>query len=131
MSEALDTSVVVRLLTNRPSAQADAALQYVNSLQSPAAVSDLVVGEAYYALRHHYDVPHADALEALHTLLRDPRIYASGLAPQVLAQMQNSTKPGLIDRMICADYDQDGFATVTFDRDLSRLPTARLLPHHR
>ncbi len=128
MNAALDTSVVLRLLTGEPAEQAAAALSYVSALQSPAVVSDLVLSESYFALRHHYRVPHADALHALHALLRDPRINASGVAPQVLAQMQAATKPGLIDRLICADYDKDGLEVLTFDRDFSRLPTARLLP---
>jgi len=131
MSVGLDTSVVLRLLTGAPALQSQLAQSYIEGASSPVVVSDLAVSEAYFALRHHYAVPHAKAVAALLALLNDSRIQGSGNARQVLTQMKSSTKPGLIDRLICADYARDDLETLTFDRDFAALPTARLLAPNR
>lgn len=131
MSAGLDTSVALRLLTNVPAEQAEAARDFVASSPSPVAISDLVVAETYFALRHHYDVPPAEALRALFALLSDPRVRGTGVARAVLAdtaaQSSARSNPGLIDRLIHADYDREGLPVLTFDRPLARLPGAELL----
>jgi predicted nucleic acid-binding protein len=56
----LDTSVVMRILTGEPEAQAKAAQEFVRTviLQGRRlVVSDLVVSEASFALVTHYGVP--------------------------------------------------------------------------
>lgn len=131
MSVSLDTSVVLRLLTGEPAEQAEAATRFMAELESPALVSDLVISELYFTLRHHYSVPHTAAVKALLSFVRDSRVRNTGVAAQVLAHMGSASRPGLIDRLIHADYDRDGFETITFDRDFSRLPNTRLLSHHR
>jgi len=76
-------------------------------------VSDLVVAEAYHALRHHYGVPDSEALGRLRDLavsgvvLLDP--------PAALDALQEATK-GLVDRLILARYRALGAITLTFDR---------------
>jgi predicted nucleic-acid-binding protein len=123
----LDTSVVVRLLVGEPAAQAEAA-QHFLATDGPAAVSDLVVGEAYFALRHHYRVPHGRALGALKGLLGDPRVHPTGVARSVLAAMPSAeAAPGLMDRLIHGDYRRDGADLVTFDQHAARMAGARLL----
>jgi predicted nucleic acid-binding protein len=123
----LDTSVVVRLLVGEPVAQAEAAHRFLTSGDS-AAVSDLVVGETYFALRHHYRVPHGKALGALEGLLGDPRVRPTGVARAVLAAMPGAeAAPGLMDRLIHGDYRRDGADVVTFDQHGARLAGARLL----
>ena len=62
MSAGLDTSVTLRLLTGVPTEQATAAREFVAASPSPVVISDLVIAETYFALRHHYEVPHADAV---------------------------------------------------------------------
>jgi predicted nucleic acid-binding protein len=95
----LDTSVVVRLLVGEPAAQAEAARRMLDTAPS-TGVSDLVVGEAYFALRHHYRVPHAETVRALRALLADARVEATGVAREVLAAAPESdTAPGLMDRL--------------------------------
>ncbi len=131
MSVGLDTSVVLRLLTGVPIAEAQLAQSFVESASSPVVVSDLVVSEAYFALRHHYAVPHAKASGALLALLNDSRTHASGTARRVLADMKSAARPGLVDRLICADYARDELETLTLDRDFASLATARLLAANR
>ncbi|HEY5441835.1 MAG TPA: PIN domain-containing protein [Gemmatimonadaceae bacterium] len=132
MSVGLDTSVVLRLLTGTPPHQAETARGLLASAQEPVTLSDLVVGETYFALRHHYAVPHADAVRPLTALLSDPRVRGSGVARAVLAEASSrgpaKSRPGLIDRLIHADYGRDDLQLVTFDRDLARIPGVRLLP---
>jgi predicted nucleic acid-binding protein len=123
----LDTSVVVRLLVGEPASQAEVARRLL-ATDGPAAVSDLVLGEAYFALRHHYRAPHGKALAALKGLLGDPRVHPTGVARSVLAAMPSAeAAPGLMDRLIHGDYRRDGADLVTFDQDAARLAGARLL----
>ena len=129
MTWGLDTSVTVRLLVGEPAGQAEAAHRLLReSAGTGATVSDLVVGESYFALRHHYRVPHAAAVGALRALLADPRIHTTGVAPEVLGEVGDKDEaPGLMDRLIHGDYRQTGADLLTFDRDAARLPGARLL----
>ena len=69
MSIGLDTSVVLRLLTGVPAKHADAARTMLTASRETICISDLVVSETYFALRHHYAVPHADAAHAMAALL--------------------------------------------------------------
>lgn len=125
MSDGMDTSVALRLLTGEPADQAEAARALVASASDPVAVSDLVVGETYFALRHHYGVPHAEAVRALLGLVSDPRVTALGVARTVLADVagrgQAKSQPGLMDRLIHAAYEREGVRLVTFDRGMGRL----------
>lgn len=132
MIPGLDTSIVVRLLIGEPEQQAAAARRLLNERaarrEPPAALSDLVVGESYFALRHHYGVPHAKAVAALRALLNDPRVFPTGVARRVLALAPGEiAAPGLIDRLIHGDYDRAGAILLTFDRRAARLPGAKLL----
>lgn len=135
MTIGLDTSVVLRLLTGTPPDQAEVARALVAGQDAPVAVSDLVIGEAYFALRHHYAVPHLTAVRALREFLDDARVTGTGVAESVLreavARTASRADPGLVDRLIHACYARDGFALVTFDRALSRLPGVRLLAQDR
>ncbi len=128
MREGLDTSVAVRLLVGEPARQAEAAHRWLREVSEPAAISDLVVGETYFALRHHYRVPHGAAVTALRALLGDPRVHPTGVAPDVLPQVGDERgAPGVMDRLIHGDYERSGAVLVTLDRDAARLGNARLL----
>lgn len=130
MTIGLDTSVVVRLLIGEPVDQAEKArkLLLTRPQGTPAVVSDLVIGETYFALRHHYRVVHGQAMEALRHLADDPDIQVSVAALQTLEQAADATEgPGLLDRLIHASYRVDGAEFVTFDAAAARLEGARLL----
>ncbi len=131
MSVGLDTSVTLRLLTGTPTHQAETARALVANAPSPVVVSDLVVCETYFALRHHYAVPHADAILALGALLSESRVRPSGTARVVLAELSARAHvkraPELIARLIHADYARDDITVATFDRAFESLSGAQLL----
>lgn len=132
MTLGLDTSVVLRLLIGEPVAQLDVVDrvlgQRASTGEEPAHVSDLVVGETYFALRHHYDVPRAKAIAAIRALLADPRLQSTGVAADVMRNLTSAdAAPGLMDRLIHGDYLTAGATLLTFDRAAARLSRVKLL----
>lgn len=127
MSLALDTSAVVRLLVGEPPEQTDAVRRQLARSPVPVWVDALVVGESYFALRHHYGVPHRDAVEALRSLLASDRVAAHDAVRAALTDARDGNRPGLMDRLILATAQGDGRTLLTLDRQLSRLEGARLL----
>ncbi len=129
MSVGLDSSVVLRLLIGEPAEQAERARVLLQTAVESIGISDLVVGETYFALRHHYSVPHVEAIRALLALLQDPKVLALGVARRVLADPAalrvGKHTVGLMDRLILADYKREGLELLTFDRALSGLDGAR------
>ena len=125
MKTGLDTSVVLRLLTGQPPAQAAKAVALLDQLRRGGhrpVVSDLVVAEASFALQHHYGVGKADALGALRDMFDAGEIDATGAAATVLGTPGLSTaKPGFVDRLIHAGYATAGGRMATFERASSRL----------
>lgn len=136
MTVGLDTSVVVRLLIGEPEAQATAARRWLENLVQatgePVQLADLVVGESYFALRHHYEVPHGEALHALQLLAADRRIAVDAAASAVLGDAEaRSEHPGFMERLIHQRYRTTGLEMVTIDRRAARLPGATLLRQAR
>jgi predicted nucleic acid-binding protein len=130
VSLGLDTSVTLRLLLGEPAAQAEAARRLLveRGARTPLLLSDLVVGESYFALRHHYHVPHVRAVAALRALLSDPHVYPNGVARRVLETVPEAERgAGFMDRLIHGDYGENDAALVTFDRHAARLEGALLL----
>ena len=129
MTHGLDTSVVVRLLIGAPADQAEAARRALAAQpRGSFAVSDLVVGESYFALRHHYAVPHGEAVSALLALLTDPRVMSTGVAKSALTHMPHrESGAGFMDRLIYASYQADDVTMLTFDRAAARLPGTQLV----
>jgi predicted nucleic acid-binding protein len=131
MSIGLDTSVVLRLLTGAPATQADAARSMMAASRDTVCISDLVVSESYFGLRHHYAVPHAEAAHAIAALLDDPRIQCTGVARRVFRDATAGTvprsAPGLMDQLILADYRAALCTVATFDRDLAKANGAQLV----
>ena len=132
MTVGLDTSAVIRLLIGEPAKQSEAIHRFLGQRAAvgdeAARISDLVVGETYFVLRHHYQVPHAKAIGAIRALLADPRLHATGVAPDVLRRVTAAdSAPGLMDRLIHGDYATAGATLLTFDKDAARLSRAKLL----
>ncbi|MCU0616940.1 MAG: PIN domain-containing protein [Gemmatimonadaceae bacterium] len=127
MSDALDTSVVLRLLVGEPPEQAEAARRHLEASDQPVVVDRLVIAESYFALRHHYRVPHVDAAEALLALLSSDRVSASPAMTSALRAARAAPEPGLVDRLIVAAAQESGHTLRTFDRRLARVDGARLL----
>lgn len=130
-SAALDTSVVMRLLTGAPEAQAKVAFHAFSArLASGGAVSisDLVVSEAYFALQHHYKVPKAEALKLLRSFVFDSGVQSTGSAGKVLQTPRLATaKPGFIDRLIHAEGVDVAEEFLTFETAAAKLKNARVL----
>lgn len=131
MNVGLDTSVVLRLLTGVPEAQAKRALTEVQDAIVRGVslfVSDLVVSEVYFALQYHYAVPKSEALSMLGVFLKESGVKTLGSAARVLDTPGLATaKPGFVDRLIHAEYLQSAGEVLTFERASARLPGVRVL----
>ena len=128
---ALDTSVVMRLLTGQPLDLAHAARSYLAETESFGAkvfVSNLVVLEAYFACQHHYGMPKAAVLSGLHTLLAMPTfVVHPNLLPLLVTDGLATAKPGFLDRLIHAEASTARLPLVTFEKAAARLPGTQLL----
>lgn len=127
----LDTSVVLRLLVGEPENQAKsalAALEAIAAAGGKAIVSDLVLAETYFALQYHYKVPKRAAIAALADMARADGIQCSAAARSVLSQPGlHAAKPGLVDRLIHAQYQETGAPMLTFEKAAKKLADARVL----
>jgi predicted nucleic acid-binding protein len=128
----LDSSVVLRLLVGEPEAQARAALRWLREARGSGimpVVCDLVVGEVYFALQHHFGVSKAEALKRLSQFLSSGEVASDGAAASVLALSGLATaKPGFVDRLIHAQYAAGkDTGMVTFERAARSLPRVFLL----
>ncbi|MCX6358591.1 MAG: hypothetical protein NT029_02195 [Armatimonadetes bacterium] len=92
----------------------------------PPLVSDLVMAETFFALRHHYHVPETEALQALSRLAHDVRLAVTPAAKRVLSEPR-TTGAGFIDRLIHAEYADLEACLLTFDKAAARLEGARLI----
>ncbi len=127
----IDTSVFVRLLTGDPEpAYLETVQRFEQRLKSePSArilVSNQVIGEAYIALQHHYEISKSDAKAAM------SKVLTSGLcAPlngaSVLTALHMNQGCGLLDRLIADDYAARGIKVLTNDLKMSKLPDAERL----
>ena len=127
----IDTSVVLRLLTGEPESQFTKAVAFLDSLLragKTAAVNDLVVSEAYFALQYHYDLPKAKALNTLQSFLNSDEIECLGVADKVLEvpDLANSN-PGFVDRLIHGGYANTCEGIATFEKSAQKLPNTRIL----
>ncbi len=126
----LDTSFVLRLLLGEPVAQARQAVAQLNTMRGAnqrGAVSDLVAGETYFALHHHYEVPKQLALEKIRQFLESPEIIALGESLNILQQSNlGRAKPDFFDRMIHAEYLRHTSAMVSFEKAAAKLPGVRI-----
>lgn len=126
----LDTSVVVRLIVGEPANQCAAARELLESALAraePVLISDLVVGESYYALQHHYGIPKREACALLRQFLESGAVVANpaGVADVVrLSEQGGRQSAGLVDRLIHLRYEDHGATTVTFDAQQGRLKGA-------
>lgn len=128
MSLGLDTSVVVRLLVGQPEAQFRSArerLQRAHAEAEPVLVTDLVVVESYFALRHHYGVPDEEARARLAHMLSSGVVDSS--PPDLGRVLALAAPPGLADHLILHRHTHLDATTLTFDRAQAGLDAAELL----
>ena len=132
MRYALDTSVLVRILTGLPqplAANVAMALEKKRRAGDSFVVSNLVLSEAYYAVQHHYGVDKAAALEALRVLSLQRGFEFSDEAKGALA-LPNIAKasPGFVDRLIHGEQVVRGVKVLSCEKDFRKLPDTELLP---
>ncbi len=130
MAIGLDTSVVLRLLIGEPRAQAEVARRRIERALvagEKVVVTDLVIAEAFHALRHHYDVPQATAMGRLQAFFNTGIVQVDPLgAAEVLGQGAGG-RAGVVGRLIVARHRALGATTATFDRRQARLEGGILL----
>ena len=126
----IDTSVLVRLATGVPQIQfqrtVDKLTVLVEKQGAQIVASNQVIGESYIALQHHYGADKLDARAALLGVLRSGLVEAS--RGQSTLDVLAATKGcGLMDRLIAAAYNEEGFSTLTLDKKMAKLKNAILL----
>ncbi len=130
-SYGIDTSIFVRLLTGHPAkdyAQTLDALERLLKREPSAAlyVSNQVIGEAYIALQHHYQISKSDAREAMLKLLTGSMIRPLN-GDDALTCLRAKTGCGLLDRLITQDYAARDAIVLTNDKKMAKLTEAKLL----
>lgn len=125
MTIGLDTSVLVRLLIGEPTALATKAqerLQKAHRVRQAVIVSDLVIAEAYHALKHHYDLEPSAIRQALLAMLTSGMVQPEpGSAVLSVLQEKKPGKAGFVDRLILAHYEIDGVTTQTLDKAQAKI----------
>ena len=132
-SVGLDTSVVLRILTGEPETQARATREFIKASVHQgrrAVVSDLVVSEAYFALVTHYGISKREAVDGLLEMLERGVVHPcdGACSLEVLRAMKSSgQKPGLVDRLIHAQYASLPAGMATFEKASRKLSGALVL----
>jgi len=125
MSVGLDTSVVLRLLTGEPDAQARCAFEELRRVRDGGedlCVSDLVVAKVYFAFHYQYGIPQPEALRRVALFLTESGVRALGVAAEVLAARGPAAgKPGFVDRLIHAESLRSVKKVLTFEKAGERL----------
>ncbi len=128
---ALDTSVVMRLLTGQPEDLAMTARRYMAEIEQAGArvfVSNLVVLEVYFACQHHYGMAKEVVLGGLRSLLSMRTfVVHPHLLPLLATEGLDTAKPGFLDRLIHAEAAAAGLPLITFEKAAARLPNTEVL----
>ena len=121
---AVDTNVLVRLVTRDDRKQVAAAEAFVNK---GAWVSTLVLMEATWVLTAVYDLTHAEIATAIDLLLhhRDLTLQEPDTVAAALEQYRNRPALGFSDCLILETARKGGHLPLgTFDRNLAKLDGA-------
>ena len=126
----IDSSVLVLLATGVPQIQfqrtVDKLTVLIEKQGAQIVAGNLVIGESYIALQHHYGVQKLDARAALAGVLQSGLVEA--LRGQSTLDVLAATKGcGLMDRLIAAAYNEEGFTTLTLDKKMAKLKNAVFL----
>jgi len=124
---AVDTNVLVRLLTRDDAKQATAAEAFVNR---GAWVSQLVLVETIWVLESVFDLQRAQLVLAVEMLLnhRDLTLQDPDVVQAALESFRNRSKVGFSDCMVLEVARKAGHCPLgTFDRQLGKLEGSEAL----
>ena len=126
----IDTSVLVRLLTEDPVVEFEYCLEKLRTLVDDRGdeifVSNQAIGEAYIAVQQHYGVAKSEARSSLLDALQSGLVSPLN-GPTVIAALEATGGPGLLDRLIADDYARSGLEVLTLDRKMANLPDVKRL----
>jgi predicted nucleic-acid-binding protein len=125
VSFGIDTSVLVRLLVGEPAglaARARERLLRAHRLRQVVVASDLVIAEAWYALKLHYELDPAEVRVAILAMLTSGLVQPEpGSAVLSVLQSNAGGKAGFVDRLIQARYEAIGLTTLSLDKAQAKL----------
>ena len=120
----IDTSALVRVLVGEPAAlSGKVRARLVKAFQQREGVvaSDLVLAEAYYALKYHYGHESAEIRQAMLAMLTSGLVRPEpGSTALGVLQQPPGGQAGFVDRLICHRYEANEWVTLTVDRAQSR-----------
>ena len=132
MTYALDTSVLVRILSNSPQPLATDVVANVAGRIADGDlmyVSNLVASESYYAMQHHYGVDKRTVLQALKFMSAQPGFLFAPEARSVLSiDGLEQMNPGFVDRLIHGESEQKGMVVLSCEKSFRRLSNAEVIP---
>lgn len=116
----LDSSVIVRYLTNDPPHLAEAAARIIEGDQS-LVLSEVILAETAYVLTAVYEIPRADVVDALSAFIQRRNIRLLNLskpaALEALRLCRDSGRHSFADALLWAEARHSGFGRVyTFDK---------------
>lgn len=125
---AVDTNILIRLLTGAPLEQSEAARRFMEarSVDDPIYICREVLLELVWVLTHRYGYEREDVAQVLYDLLIAPdvTIEADAEVRAIWKQYRAAPQLDFADAMIAAAERSGASELVTFDR---RLANVRLL----
>ena len=132
MKYALATSVLVRILANKPQPLAGYVIASVArriANGDTMVVPDIILPEAYYAMQHHYGVDKGTIINSFRFLSLQSGFEFSEEAKNVLSlEGLEHANPGFVDRLICAGQQRNGISVLSCEKSFRRLPNAEVIP---
>lgn len=124
MTALVDTSVLIRLLTDDPpgsAARTTAMLTGGHQLaDGPLLMTDLVAAETLWVLESRYRMPGPVAVAALRALVASPGIVCDDGTELVRILELHERGASVVDAHLVARAEREDLPVVTFDRDLGR-----------
>ena len=119
MTALLDTSIIVRYLTNDPPAMARASAEVIER-DEDLRISDLVLAEAAYVLTSFYGVPREAIVDSLIDMLRLENVQAASvdtdIACEALLLCRDSRRISFADALLWAEARTERLPVHTMDR---------------
>ena len=132
MTYALDTSVLVRILANRPQPLASDVIADVAARIADGDVmyvSNLVAPEAYYAMQHHYGVDKRTVLQSLKSMSEQPGFIFASEAKFILSlDGLEHMNPGFVDRLIHGESERQGMFVLSCEKSFRHFMNAEVIP---